>query len=171
MLFGRVDFVPTHQRIVGYSGAVCPFCANKRVSATNNLAVVFPDIAAQWHVELNGKLTAEDVTFTASTSVWWQAEDAAGRPIEWKAPVSKRTRHMRFMGVLRQRSHSDAVMAAQQAEAAANTREKRRQVRKQRRQIIASASACATELAEARAAAYEKWQKRQRQGGGADADY
>eukprot|EP01052_Picozoa_sp_SAG31_P013729 SAG31_NODE_833_length_11657_cov_3.652535_7_plen_453_part_00 len=132
-------------------GAVCPYCANKRVSVTNSLQSVFPEIAKEWHVELNGALTPDDVVFTSSQAVWWRTTDSAGRPIEWKAPVAKRTRHVRFMGILRQRARGDAATMAQQVEAVANTREKRRQARRARRQIIAAASACSKELKAARA--------------------
>eukprot|EP01051_Picozoa_sp_SAG22_P008172 SAG22_NODE_608_length_8601_cov_24.764291_2_plen_481_part_00 len=144
-------------------GAACPFCANKKVSVTNSLQTVFPELAAQWHPTLNGPhLTANDVTFTSTLEVWWQMPfDGAhgGKPVEWKAAVSKRTRGSRFFGILRQRARAaDAVLSAQQAEALANTREKRRQARRSRRQIMASASASAVELKAARAEAVAAWQ-------------
>ena len=31
-------------------GHCCPFCSNKKVSVTNSLAQVFPELAKEWHV-------------------------------------------------------------------------------------------------------------------------
>lgn len=41
---------------------VCPYCANKKVSVTNSLARVFPELAREWHPVLNEGLRPEDVT-------------------------------------------------------------------------------------------------------------
>lgn len=50
----------------------CPYCANQKVLAGfNDLATVFPDIAAQWHPTLNEALTPEMVTPGSSRRVWW----------------------------------------------------------------------------------------------------
>jgi hypothetical protein len=122
-------------------GHVCPYCSNKRVSETNSLAAVFPEVADQWHDTLNGDLTPDDVTFTSPQKVWWQTASAnspTGR-IEWSTSVTKRTRHVRFMGLQRQRAMDNPVLRAQQAEAVSNTREKRRAARRSRRLILVAA--------------------------------
>jgi predicted secreted protein len=64
---------PVSRRTAGHG---CPFCANLRLSATNTLAAVAPEIARQWHPEKNGKLTPHDVVSGTPRVVWWRcAED------------------------------------------------------------------------------------------------
>lgn len=50
----------------------CPFCANRRASATNSLAAVFPAVAAEWHPKKNGALTPEQVTHGSNKMAWWR---------------------------------------------------------------------------------------------------
>ncbi len=66
----------------------CPYCANRKVLVGyNDLASQFPAIAAQWHPELNGTLTPEQVTPGSAKKVWWICpEDHV-----WKAVVYSRT--------------------------------------------------------------------------------
>ena len=50
----------------------CPYCSGQKVSESNNLLVLFPEIAKEWHPTLNGELAPEQ--FTAGSSrkkVWW----------------------------------------------------------------------------------------------------
>lgn len=55
------------------SGAGCPVCAGKiAVPGENDLASLFPDLAAQWHPDRNGQLTAESVTPYSNKKVWWR---------------------------------------------------------------------------------------------------
>ena len=65
----------------------CPVCMNKKVFVGfNDLATTHPQIAAQWHPILNGKLTPKMVTFGSNQRVWWKCE--AGHI--WKAPIVRR---------------------------------------------------------------------------------
>ena len=116
----------------------------------------------------------------ASIPVWWTVDDPYVGTMEWKASIAKRTRSHRFMGLIRQRAMgSDLKLAAQQArfsidfhlfacfgtdlglccdvqaEALTNTRERRRLVRRARRQMMASARESAAE----REALYAKLKK------------
>jgi DNA-directed RNA polymerase subunit RPC12/RpoP len=71
-------------------GSGCPFCANRKVSSTNNLAVCFPFIASEWHPERNGRTAPDDVVATSSRVCWWRC---SVRPEhEWRASVRDRTR-------------------------------------------------------------------------------
>ena len=71
------------------SGSGCPYCAGKKVlPGFNDLKTKFPEIAAQWHPELNGTLTPEMVTSGSRKKVWWKC--LAGHV--WKAVISSRTR-------------------------------------------------------------------------------
>ncbi len=56
-------------------GAGCPVCAGKRIRAgENDLAALYPALAAQWHPTLNGALGPEDVTACSNRRVWWSCE-------------------------------------------------------------------------------------------------
>lgn len=66
----------------------CPYCAGRRVlSGFNDLATLHPEIAAQWHPELNGDLTPEDVTPGSNKKVWWRCENGH----VWQAYIFSRT--------------------------------------------------------------------------------
>ena len=53
----------------------CPVCAGKKViSGENDLATVFPQLAAQWDAEKNGSLTPENVSPNSNRRVWWKCE-------------------------------------------------------------------------------------------------
>ncbi|MFC1759135.1 zinc-ribbon domain-containing protein [Planctomycetota bacterium] len=60
-------------------GGACPEC--------NSLAVLYPDIAAQWHPTKN-KETAEQVTGKSGKNVWWKCPTCLN---EWRAIVKNRT--------------------------------------------------------------------------------
>ena len=68
-----------------------PFCAGRRVSFTNSLKVLFPEVAAEWHPKRNGKLRAADVVAGAGKKVWWKCR--ASPDHEWQATVQQRTKH------------------------------------------------------------------------------
>ena len=72
------------------SGTDCPFCDGKKVSVTNSLASLFPEIAAEWHQEKNGDLTPEDVVTGSGKKVWWKCPE--GPDHGWLASVANRTR-------------------------------------------------------------------------------
>jgi hypothetical protein len=66
----------------------CPCCSRRRPSQQHNLAVKHPDVAAQWHPNLNGDLRPEDVAPMTALQVWWRCP--AGHV--WKTRVSARTK-------------------------------------------------------------------------------
>lgn len=69
-------------------GAGCPVCAGKTASpGENDLASLFPAIAAEWHPTRNGALTPEQVTPYSNRKVWWRC------PLghEYAAAVAART--------------------------------------------------------------------------------
>lgn len=53
-------------------GRGCPYCANKRVGYGNDLASLHPEIAADWHRELNGEFTPNQVVPGSGAMAWWQ---------------------------------------------------------------------------------------------------
>ena len=54
------------------NGHGCPFCANKKVSISNSLEALYPDIASQWHPSLNGDVSPSNVVGGSHKSAWWQ---------------------------------------------------------------------------------------------------
>ena len=66
----------------------CPYCGNKKVLAGfNDLASIEPEIAAEWHPELNGALTPEMVTAGSNRKVWWLCPEGH----VWRTAISNRT--------------------------------------------------------------------------------
>jgi hypothetical protein len=66
----------------------CPFCAGRRVSKTNMLALMNRKVAREWHPTKNGKLTPRDVTWGSGRRVWWRC--VSGH--EWQAPIHARAK-------------------------------------------------------------------------------
>ena len=67
-------------------GHGCPRCSGRVVNDNSNLAVVAPELAAQWHPTKNGKLTPKDVGPYSEKKIWWICK----RGHEWEATVSNR---------------------------------------------------------------------------------
>ena len=66
----------------------CPVCSGRRVEpGLNDLATLFPQVAAQWDMSLNGSLRPQQVSPGSSRKVWWRC----GEGHVWKAVVSSRT--------------------------------------------------------------------------------
>jgi hypothetical protein len=66
----------------------CPFCSGSRIDATNNLAVRRPDLAAEWHPELNGSLRPEVVGPTSRRKAHWKCGTCGH---VWAAVIVERT--------------------------------------------------------------------------------
>jgi hypothetical protein len=60
----------------------CPFCTNRRLSVTNSLATLRPDLALEWDVERNEGVTPADVMAGANGDAHWICRicGIAGRP-------------------------------------------------------------------------------------------
>ena len=56
-------------------GTGCPVCTGKQALAgENDLATLYPDIAAQWDETKNGTLRPSNVTADSNRRVWWKCE-------------------------------------------------------------------------------------------------
>jgi hypothetical protein len=77
---GHEWFATIRDRVRKSAG--CPFCAGKRVSATNSIAAVSPRAATLWHPTRNLPATPSTVVPGSNKKVWWQCD--AGH--EWLAP-------------------------------------------------------------------------------------
>ena len=68
-------------------GTGCAFCTNKKANVDNNLAVIHPTVAAEWHPKKNGALQPSEFVFGSSRKVWWMCE----KDHEWQASITNRT--------------------------------------------------------------------------------
>lgn len=69
-------------------GTGCPVCSGRTtLSGFNDLQTLFPEIAAQWHPTLNGKLTPNQVSAGTHSRAWWLG------PCKhvWHAQIKSRT--------------------------------------------------------------------------------
>ncbi len=71
-----------------FKGHGCPFCSGRRASKTNNLAVLNPKLAKQWHPTKNGNLRPNDVLPSTSKKVWWICPENPSHV--WKAQLNNR---------------------------------------------------------------------------------
>ena len=69
----------------------CPCCSGRKLSVTNSLATLFPEVARQWHPELNGDLAPEQIVAGSSKRVWWKCPK--GPDHEWRTTCSIRQKH------------------------------------------------------------------------------
>ena len=67
-----------------------PCCAGQRVSVTNSLASLYPELAQQWHPTKNGSLTPEQVVAGSTKKAWWKCPK--GPDHEWDAVIDSRIR-------------------------------------------------------------------------------
>lgn len=72
------------------NGSKCPYCNSHKVSVTNSLASLYPEIAAQWHPTNNGDLTPDQVTAYSNKKVWWLCPKNSDH--EWDAVISSRAK-------------------------------------------------------------------------------
>ncbi|WP_201492592.1 zinc-ribbon domain-containing protein [Rubrivivax sp. A210] len=72
-------------------GQGCPYCAGKKICATNSLLALRPDLAKQWDGDRNMAESVKLVPGTASpgshASVWWRCEFGHS----WKAQIKQRS--------------------------------------------------------------------------------
>jgi hypothetical protein len=60
------------------SGSGCPCCSGGKVSVTNSLATLAPEVAAQWHPTKNGDAMPEDVVSQTNKKYWWLCDAGPG---------------------------------------------------------------------------------------------
>jgi len=68
------------------SNSGCPYCSGRLASNDNNLNILFPKIAAEWHPEKNSK-TSSDYTGGSKKKVWW----ICNKEHEWLSTILNRT--------------------------------------------------------------------------------
>jgi hypothetical protein len=66
----------------------CPFCKGEKVSQTNCLEFLYPELTAQWHPEKNLDLRPNLIKPDSPKKVWWKCEGGADH--EWQDSVKNR---------------------------------------------------------------------------------
>ena len=67
----------------------CQYCTKKRASKEYCLMVQNPELGKQWHRNLNGNLTPNDVTPKSKRKVWWTCNTNPNH--EWQATICNRS--------------------------------------------------------------------------------
>ncbi len=73
------------------AGGGCPYCAMRKVSASNSLQALKPELAREWHPERNTLLTPKDVVPGSVKRVWW----LCSRGHAWETSIRKRSKGRR----------------------------------------------------------------------------
>ncbi len=71
------------------AGHCCPCCNGRKLSVTNALTALYPDIAAQFHPTKNEGLTPDKVLAGSAKKYWWKC--SKGPDHEWETTVDSRT--------------------------------------------------------------------------------
>jgi hypothetical protein len=66
----------------------CPFCSNRKLSATNNLRTVSEEISKEWHQSKNFPLTPDNVIGAGEKKYWWQCTEFHDHA--WQASIYNR---------------------------------------------------------------------------------
>ena len=66
----------------------CPCCAGLKVSVTDSLSFISPEVAAQWHPQMNTGLTPDKIVAWSNRNVWWKCQNGADH--EWRASPNNR---------------------------------------------------------------------------------
>lgn len=71
-------------------GPRCPFCINYRLSISNCLYTLHPELAKSWHPTKNGKLTPHIIIGTGYKKYWWKC--LSNENHVWEASINSRRR-------------------------------------------------------------------------------
>lgn len=74
-------------------GDGCPYCSGRYPTKENNLAVVYPEIAAEFDLEANAPLTPYDLTPATPKKFWWRCSSGH----KWETSVLSRQREGKRM--------------------------------------------------------------------------
>ena len=69
-------------------GNKCPYCAHQKLSVTNSLATLYPEVSKQWHPTKNINLTPNQVISGSNKKAWWRCPNNPNH--EWEAVIASR---------------------------------------------------------------------------------
>ena len=70
-------------------GLGCPCCSGYKVSVTNSLSSLYPELAKEWHPTKNGDLKPDQVVAGSNKKFWWKCDK--GPDHEWDAVLVHRS--------------------------------------------------------------------------------
>jgi len=65
----------------------CPYCANQKISKTNNLKFRYPEIVEEWNFKKNKDLLPQNIFPNTNKKVWWKCKKNSH---EWQAAPNSR---------------------------------------------------------------------------------
>ena len=65
----------------------CPYCANQKISKTNNLKFRYPEIIEEWNFKKNKDLLPQNIFPNTNKKVWWKCKKNSH---EWQAAPNSR---------------------------------------------------------------------------------
>ena len=68
------------------SGSGCPYCGGKKVGQGNDLASLYPELAAQWDARKNAPRKPSEFSAGSHTLAWWLCEKGHS----WRAQIKSR---------------------------------------------------------------------------------
>jgi len=85
---GHTHDTLVYSRVINFPKSGCRFCDNKEPTIDNNLEILRPDVAKEWHPTKNGNLTPSNVTVGSRKKVYWKCPKGADH--EWASEVYQR---------------------------------------------------------------------------------
>jgi hypothetical protein len=81
------EWKATVANVVG--GSTCPVCMNRKITESNNLAILYPDLEKEWDYVQNKGIDPYEISGGSKIKVWWICK----RDIEhiWYASIHDRT--------------------------------------------------------------------------------
>jgi len=70
-------------------GRGCPVCSGHKVTVSNCLATLNPDLAKEWHPTMNEDLSPYEVVQMTHKKVWWKCDQ--GNDHEWISSIASRS--------------------------------------------------------------------------------
>lgn len=71
-------------------GQGCPYCAHEKpIVGENDLATLYPQIAAEWHPTKNGEKRPQDFLPSSNKKVWWKCSECE---YEYQTMITNRTK-------------------------------------------------------------------------------
>ena len=74
----------------------CPYCSNRKACEDNNLQLLFPETAKDWHPTKNVALTSKDVVPGSGQKAWWLCSKGHSYDALVKDRTRKQTRGCPF---------------------------------------------------------------------------
>lgn len=66
----------------------CPYCSGRKATKENCLETLRPNLAKEWHPNMNGPLTPQNVTWRSTRTVWWRCRKGH----EWQEEIGYRAK-------------------------------------------------------------------------------